>query len=300
MSRGLKAELRQKLSHNQRALLRRSYDAVWGALTVSPVLAALRMFPPSHVARIKERLRPIGRLDYLPSKIQMHLDGSLQVMRLRSCKKEPETVDWIERYVLHGDILYDVGANVGSYSFVAAAAQKGDCRVYALEPSFSTFAALSKNVQLNRLSEVIKPLHVALSNETELTTFYYSDTSAGAGLHAVGEPIDQVGESFAAAHQQPVFAYRLDDLIETFGLPVPNHIKIDTDGAELRVLQGAELTLSHLDVRSILIEVNEGLDSCSALLNLLSSKGFRLAERHPAGVTPGFFNCVFVRKEVDA
>lgn len=299
MTLSWRAVLRKKLSSSQRAHLRRGYNAVAKALTISPLLAIFRLFPTAHVARVKEQLRPIGQLDYMPSKIMMYLDGSLQVMRLNSCQKEPETVAWIEQYMLKGDVMYDVGANVGSYSFVAAAVLDGKCEVFALEPSSSTFAALSDNVRLNNLSSVIKPLHVALSNKTELAIFNYSDTSAGAGLHAVGEAIDQVGGGFLPAHRQPILAFRLDDLIEVFDLPVPNHLKIDTDGAELRVIQGAEKMLGMSELRTIFIEVNEGLESCGFMLELLIDQGFNVAERHPAGVSPGFFNYVFVREAVN-
>lgn len=290
-----RAALRNRLSQSQRSLARRSYNVVWDSISITPMLSVLKLFPPSHRARIKERMRPIGRLDYGPGEIKMNLDGSLQVMRLRSCRKEPETVRWIERYMVKGDVLYDVGANVGPYSLVAAASLNGDCEIYAIEPSFSTFSALSANVLLNNLSLVIKPLHVALSSSTTLATFHYSDTSAGAALHAVEEPIDQAGGCFTAVHSQPVLTYRLDDLIATFSLPCPNHLKIDTDGAELRVLQGAKNTLMRSELRSLFVEVNERLDSCSLMLDLLSSHGFKVVERHPAGVSPGFFNCVFVR-----
>ena len=55
-------------------------------------------------------------------------------------------------------------------------------------------------------------------------------------------------------YRQPVMTYRLDEVIQAFDLPRPNHLKIDVDGAELGVLQGAPATLRDPGLRSVMIE----------------------------------------------
>ena len=49
----------------------------------------------------------------------------------------------------------------------------------------------------------------------------------------------------------------LDSAISTFSLPAPNHLKIDVDGGEIDVLQGAAQTLANPTLHSILIEIDE-------------------------------------------
>ena len=227
----------------------------------------------------------------------MNVDTSTQLMRLRSCAKEPETVEWLENNFRSGDVLYDVGANVGSYSFVGYVVAGGDCTIYAFEPSFSTFAALCENIFLNDCDERIVPLQVALSDETKLLTFNYSNISAGSSMHSIGEAISQSGLTFQPINKQPMLSYRLDDLIDQFALRPPNHIKIDTDGAELKILRGAEKTLEHPQLRTVFIEVNESLSTCSEMLNYVQGKGFIIQSRVAAGVSEGFFNYLFARPE---
>ena len=51
----------------------------------------------------------------------MNIEDSLTFHRTNSaCRKEPDTVRWIEEYLSEGDVFYDIGANVGAYSLVAA------------------------------------------------------------------------------------------------------------------------------------------------------------------------------------
>ena len=48
--------------------------------------------------------------------------------------KEPDTVEWINRYVKPGDVFYDIGANLGLYSILAAKLLQGRGKVYRFEP----------------------------------------------------------------------------------------------------------------------------------------------------------------------
>ena len=73
-------------------------------------------------------------------------------------------------------------------------------------------------------------------------------------------------------------AMRLDDLVAQFGLPPPTHLKIDVDGAELDVLQGATRVLAHEGVRTLLVEIDESL--ADEVMSVLRDAGFSLAERH--------------------
>jgi hypothetical protein len=75
-------------------------------------------------------------------------------------------------------------------------------------------------------------------------------------------------------YRQPVMIYRLDDLVEHLGLPLPNHIKLDVDGGELAVLEGAARTLASPSLRSMLIEVSSSMSE--AITDALGRHGLRL------------------------
>lgn len=113
----------------------------------------------------------------------MALDSSMQFPRLNACKKEPETVEWIETFFNEGDVFYDIGANVGAYSFVAHAITNGLCKVFAFEPSFSTSDSLCKNIILNKCTNEIFPLQISLSDDTEIKRFHYHDIAPESSMH---------------------------------------------------------------------------------------------------------------------
>lgn len=264
-------------------------------LSVSLYVRTLALLPTPLMLSVKESIQLTGKLDYPRGDILMNLDSSIQLSRLNACKKEPETVEWIETYIRPGDVLYDIGANVGAYSFVAYIVTGGDCTVYAFDPSFSTFAALCQNVLLNGCHGKIVPLHLALAHETKLLTFNYSCVTPGAALHSLGEPIGEGGRAFQPAFTQPILSYRLDDLVCQFALRAPNHIKLDVDGAELSVLRGADGTLAYPGLRSVLVEVDEERYPLGEIPHYLESKGFRVRSRHPRGQSETLANYIFVR-----
>jgi FkbM family methyltransferase len=184
--------------------------------------------------------------------------------------KEPFTVDWIERSIKPGDVFYDIGANVGPYSLIAAKATGNGARVFAFEPSASSFHDLSRNVLLNGCAESIVPLPLALWSESRLLSFTYHSLVPGASMHRVSSDLRS---------QRPltetIIGFRLDDLVERFGLRVPTHAKIDVDGYELEVLRGAKRTLARPEWRSIIVELDrEDTDRNRSIKALLADAGF--------------------------
>jgi FkbM family methyltransferase len=214
---------------------------------------------------------PPRRVEYDHADIYLRVLTKGEEFRLRGCLKEPFTVEWIQNQVGPGDVLYDIGANVGVYSLVAAKKKSGGARVFAFEASYATVASLAANIVLNGAAEAITPLPVALSNATEMNVFDLRDLEPGAASHALGAPAPDGG---APRYRQPVMTFRLDDLVELLRLPSPNHIKLDVDGGELAVLEGARRTLSSPDLRSLLVEVSTA-DS-AAVTRMLADHGLHV------------------------
>jgi hypothetical protein len=77
---------------------------------------------------------------------------------------------------------------------------------------------------------------------------------------------------------QLVPTFRLDDAVRIFGLPPPNHLKIDVDGIELQVLAGATEALADRGLRSVMVEAN-GLEMEASLEGVMQAAGFHLAQR---------------------
>ena len=254
-----------------------------------------RTLPATALLDLKNEINVIERMDYARGDVLLGVDSRIEYeTRLHSCKKEPDTVEWIETFLRPGDVLFDVGANVGAYSLVAAKFFGGGVRVYAFEPAFLNYTQLCKNVCLNGCQGSVVPLPVALSDKTALGIFNYHNLTPGGALHTLGAAVDHKGEAFVPAFTQHIIGYRLDDLLGQFHLPVPTHIKIDVDGIELEVLEGARGTLSHPSLRSVIVELEAG-EGERRITELLTSKGFELHSKHGRW-TPGMLNCIFSRK----
>ena len=186
--------------------------------------------------------------------------------------KEPCTLEWIADF--HpSDVLIDVGANVGMYT-IWAAATKG-VRVVAFEPEAQNYAVLNRNILLNKLQHRIRAYCIGLSDKQCLTDLFLASVGTGGSGHSVGEALDYKHEPFPVAFQQGCVAFSLDDLVSKDLIPVPNHIKVDVDGIEPKVIAGARTILNDATVRSLLIEVNPSLADHRAMVRKLNEVGFR-------------------------
>jgi FkbM family methyltransferase len=211
------------------------------------------------------------RLDYPGAEIRLRVTTKAERVRLKACAKEPFTIEWIHRCVRAGDVLYDIGANVGAYSLVAAKQPGGGARVFAFEPSYANVAALTANVVLNGLAGQVTPMPIALSNQDAMTVFGLRALEAGSARHTLGTGPSDEGPP---VYRQPVMTMRVDALVERFGLPQPNHIKLDVDGGELEVLEGATRALASPELRSMLVEVSTSLSA--QVTDILERHGLHL------------------------
>jgi len=263
--------MKEKLRSLERALLRRAWQ------TISIRRRAL----------IRQTDRDVVRLDYPRKDIFLHVDSHIDLRRARSCEKEPGTVAWLEEDVEDGSVLFDIGANVGAYSLVAWAKSAGKTKVFAFEPGATTFPQLCRNIILNGAADAIVPLNIALSSRRELQLFKYNTLLAGGGEHLglSDEASASSQHSASVSFTQPVITYALDEVIELFRLPWPNHIKIDVDGHEYGILEGATKVLDSDALRTIQIEIGEDDRFATEMKALLSSRGFRVkrVSRHGQG-----------------
>jgi FkbM family methyltransferase len=229
--------------------------------------------PGELVQPLLERVKP-ERLDYPHADIYLRVTSRTERNRLGACAKEPFTIDWIESAMRAGDVFYDIGANVGAYSLVAAKKPGGGARVFAFDPSYANLASLCANILTNDAVDQITPVPVALSNASELTVFNLRTLEPGGARHTLGDAPSKEGPTL---YPQPAMTFRLDDLVERFRLPPPNHIKLDVDGGELAVLEGASKTLALPGLRSMLIEVSTSMSN--EVTQALEPLGLRLEAR---------------------
>jgi FkbM family methyltransferase len=195
-----------------------------------------------------------------------------QLRALYFWHKEPETLAWIESMSQDG-ALWDIGANVGVYSLYAAA--RGVRSVAAFEPCAENFARLCANVHLNPgFPDVIDALQVGFSKNSGSGEFHNRVGGPGYSGGQLYAAVDETGAVFPTVSVETVDVCTIDDMARSIG--VPTHIKIDVDGAEYDILQGAAETLGDERLKSVLVEVN----SRSAAINeMMVGEGFTTFNR---------------------
>jgi FkbM family methyltransferase len=243
---------------------------------------------PEFLARATAELVPILETNTKHGSINFFCPSELTLWRARSLlEKEPETIKWIESQK-QNDIMWDIGANIGSYSLYAA---KRGLTVVAFEPSPGNFHVLHENIKINSFENQIFAYCIALSGATKLDFLYMTDAGLGSALSSFGEAIDWQGNQFQAVSKKASLGLRIDDFIEYFNPPFPNFIKIDVDGIEDRVLTGALRTLRDTRVRSVLVELDIARqDYVQSVVKLMSDSGLSMRK-----IDPGQYNHIFFR-----
>jgi FkbM family methyltransferase len=213
-------------------------------------------------------------------------------------EKEPVTIHWIAGFA-PGEVLVDVGANVGMYTIWAAKTR--GTSVFAFEPEAQNYALLNRNIAMNDVDGQVKAYCVALSDTGGYSELHLSDLRPGGSCHSLGERVDFKHEPMNAKYSQGCVAARLDDLVAAGAVPMPHYMKIDVDGFEPKVIAGSRKVLSDRTLRSLLIETNQNLADHRQMVVELQSLGFRYdpaqvaAAERKSGAFKGVAEYVFRR-----
>lgn len=155
-------------------------------------------------------------------------------------------------------IIYDIGANTGIYSLIAAATT--DAPIYGFEPVPEIAAMARANVELNRASPQVQILDSAASDRTGTAPIYLP-----APVNESVETSASLDPDFKGDHERVVeiATTTLDDHWTSVGRPEVGVIKIDVEGHEVAALAGAEqlVTATH---PVIFLEVLRNIDELDA------------------------------------
>jgi len=201
---------------------------------VSLMKTAIRVSTGKHAtqihAHLAEQFSPVITQDAgAAGTLRFYCPGVLPEYRARTLlTKEPETIEWLNS-MGKGEVLWDIGANVGIYSLYAA--QRG-VAVQAFEPAPGNYYLLHRNIELNHLDHLIDSYCLAFNDESRLDAFHMSTTDLGGSTSSFGEPTDWKGETYVAKFKQSMIGFTVDGFIAQFAPPRPHHIKIDVDGIE--------------------------------------------------------------------
>lgn len=144
-----------------------------------------------------------------------------------------------------GEVFVDVGAHIGLYTMRAAREVGPRGKVIAVEPDPQSCRLLRDNIALNHLDNVVV-VNAALCDSSGQMTFYACTDPSLSGFEL--QPNARLREV------RTVNAMTLDDLLQSYGVDQANWIKLDVEGAEIRVLQGGKDMLANAKNLHIIVE----------------------------------------------
>jgi len=195
--------------------------------------------------------------------------------------QEPETIEWINNFDNNLNIFWDIGGNIGLYSIYSALKHK-NLQIYCFEPSTSNLRTLSRNISINNLENRININQFALSDKQNIyQTMYETHFIEGHSMSTFSYNTDFEGKNLIPEQKYNIYGTSIDYLIETKILKCPNYIKLDVDGIEHKILDGAKKTLMNKDLKSILVEVNENFqDQHKDIVKIMKENNFTLISKN--------------------
>lgn len=178
-----------------------------------------------------------------------------------------------------GYTVLDIGANIGYYTLIASRLVGASGRVFAFEPGKQTFARLSRNVAINNLQNTYLN-DCALGDQTCEVTFYHSP-----GNNSGSNSLFLLERSGSEAVRMTT----LDSFILQNEIGHIDLVKMDVEGAEVKVLRGGMGLFSRRDAPLLMTEVNPAClqaagTSADELFSMLREFGYRISEITSTGL----------------
>ena len=245
------------------------------------------------------------KISILSKEVNFFIPNQLTDWRIETFfTKEPETLEWIDNFEKKDKIIFwDIGANIGLYS-IYSVLRNENVSTISFEPSTSNLRVLSRNISINNLENKIKILSAPLSNkENQFLTMNEGDFVEGGALNTFGENYDFAGELFDSKMKYKILGTTIKNLLDNNILEIPNYIKIDVDGIEHLILEGAGKYLKDKRIKSLSIEINEDFkEQYNKVIEIMDQNEFKLLHKkhndemfNDSKKFSKVFNYVFIR-----
>ena len=185
---------------------------------------------------------------------------------------EPNQTEIVKKYVHEGDIVIDIGAHVGYYTLLMAQLVGENGKVYSFEPDPVNFQLLKKSVEINGFENVVL-IQKAVSNITDKVKLFLGDNDS-----AINRIYDaKLGD---AKESIDVESIRIDEYFKENDELI-NFIKIDSEGSEVKIINGMKQFLSRNQELVMMTEffpflIKKSGDEPNQYLKSLEKSGFSL------------------------
>lgn len=194
------------------------------------------------------------------NQIKMNLDlndSGISKDLLLAGIREPRHTDLIKDIVKPGDIVFDIGANIGYYALLESRLVGPNGKIYAIEPVPTNVELLKNNIKLNNFNN-IEVFQLAISDKDGENQIYLSEKSNWCSMINNSEKTGSI----------PVKTAKLDTFVR--GKKFPDLVRMDVEGYEIEIINGMDEMLSASNPLKVIIEMH-----CCMLNDL----GFGLIEK---------------------
>jgi FkbM family methyltransferase len=226
------------------------------------------------IKRLYVYILNIKTIIYQIYSIKIKLDLSKDVdNRLFYYGFEKDIIKYYRKILKKDLVVFDIGANIGIYSLIAANRIGINGRVYAFEPADIAYMSLVNNIELNKFDN-ISVNKMGVSDHTGTAIFNVCEDDAYNSLGA--KPMKEIVKT------ETIKLVSIDNFVATNNIRKIDVIKVDTEGAEYLVFKGAEKTLRR-DMPTLFFEYNplalDGFENNpDDLIDYVRSLGYSLFE----------------------
>jgi len=202
------------------------------------------------------------------------LEGSRMALDLKAEKDywlgtyEPDLQGAAWRLIQPGMTVFDVGANIGYISLIAARLCGENGKVFAFEALPANLVRLKKNISLNKFAIRIAPIPAAVMDKSGEAVFLAHASGA------MGKTKGSAGRDEHYSTEIRVPAIALDDFVYRQGNPAPHLIKMDIEGGEGMALKGMPRLLK--EARPVLLIELHGQEAARQVWDSLTENNYCL------------------------
>lgn len=183
-------------------------------------------------------------------------------------KREPIFTDYLIKFgvLKEGDVVLDIGANIGYYALIESRLVGNSGKVYAIEPVSRNYQTLKRNVKLNARKNV-DIFRLAVGDKDGKSRIYVSDKSNLSAMERISGG-DLVGV-------EEVVVVTVDSFLKD--KPIPNLIRMDVEGYEYYILKGMTKTLK--ENKKIMMELHPPLlpkEKLEEMIQMLKENNYQI------------------------
>ena len=180
---------------------------------------------------------------------------------------EPCVTELYRTLVHPGDVIVDIGSNIGYYALMAEQLVGARGLVLAIEPETSNYYLLLRNIELNNAANIL-PYNYAIGDKNGVATFYLAEKS---NIHSMLD-------AYGSAKSTTVQSVTLKSLLDTAAIDKVNLIRMDVEGYETTIIPNILPLLAQWKP-TLVLELHcdvVGYEALRQLLRSLASLGYKL------------------------